>query len=133
MHIDELYCLFNALRLKQNGRHLADNILKWVFLYKNVWISTNISLKSIPNGQSNNNPELIQIMSCRLTNDKPLSEPMMVIYWCIYVSLGLNELTYVGLHDSVDQFHNNYKPFYYFTKLTSMMAFLITISLDYLL
>ena len=31
-------------------------------------------------------------MACRRKGDTPLSEPMMVDYWRIYASLGLNEL-----------------------------------------
>ena len=31
-------------------------------------------------------------MAWHWPGDKPLSKPMMLIYWCIYVSFGLNEL-----------------------------------------
>ena len=37
-----------------------------------------ISLKFVPKGPIDNNPELIQIMAWRQPGDKPLSEPMMV-------------------------------------------------------
>ena len=45
-------------------------------------------------GTINNIPALFQIMACRRTSDKPLSEPMMVsLLTHIYASLGINELT----------------------------------------
>ena len=68
----------NTLRPRQNGRHFPDDILKWIFLNENVWISINISLKFVPGGPINNIPALVQIMAWRRPGDKPLSEPMMV-------------------------------------------------------
>ena len=59
-----------------------------------MWSLINISLKFVPKGQINNIPELVQIMAWHQPDDKPLSEPMMLGYWGIYVSLGLNELIY---------------------------------------
>ena len=56
---------------------LPDDIFKWIFLYENVWISINISLKFVPKGPINNIPPLVQIMAWRRTGDKPLSEPIM--------------------------------------------------------
>ena len=29
---------FNTLRLRQNSRHIPDNIFKWIFLNENIWI-----------------------------------------------------------------------------------------------
>ena len=69
---------FNTLRPRQNGRHFPDDILKWIFLNKNVWISIEIPLKFVPKGQINNIRALVQIMAWRCPGDKPLSEPMMV-------------------------------------------------------
>ena len=43
-------------------------------------------------GSINNIISLVQIMAWRRQGDKPLSEPMVFIYWRIYVSLSLNEL-----------------------------------------
>ena len=68
----------NTLRLRQNGRHFADNIFNCIFSNKNVWISINISLKIVPKGQINNIPAMVQIMAWHRPGDKPLSEPMMV-------------------------------------------------------
>ena len=90
--------LLNTLRLRQYGRHFADDILKYIFLKENVWISIKISLKFVPKGPINNIPALVQIMAWRRPGDKPLSEPILVslglVYWHIYALLGLNELTH---------------------------------------
>ena len=67
----------NTLRPRQNGRHFPDDILKWIFLNGNVWISIKISLKVVPEVPINNIPALVQIMAWRRSGDKPLSEPMM--------------------------------------------------------
>ena len=69
---------FNTLRLRQNGRHFADDIFNRIFVNENVRISIEFSLKFVPKGPINNIPALIQIMAWRRPGDKPLSEPMMV-------------------------------------------------------
>ena len=69
---------FNTLRPRQNGRQLADDIFKCIFLNENVWISIRIFFKFVPKGLINNIPALVQIMAWRRPGDKPLSEPMMV-------------------------------------------------------
>ena len=84
---------FITLRPRQNGRHFADAIFKCIFSNQNAWISLKITLKFVPKVRINNIPALVQIMAWRRPGDKPLSEPMMVlVYWRIYASLGLNEL-----------------------------------------
>ena len=70
---------FNTLRPRQNGRHPADDIFKWIFLNENVWFLIKISLKFVPKGLINNIPSLVQIMAWRRPGNKPLCEPMMVI------------------------------------------------------
>ena len=67
----------NTLRPRQNGRRFADDTFKRIFLNENVKITIKISLKFVPNGPINNNLALVQIMACRRSGDKPLSEPMM--------------------------------------------------------
>ena len=49
-----------TLRSK-HGRLFPDDILKWIFLNQNVWISIRISLKFVPRGPFNNMPALVQI------------------------------------------------------------------------
>ena len=68
----------NSLRLRQNGRHFADDIFKCIVVNENIWIPIKISLKFVPKGSINNIPVLVQIMACRLDGAKPLSEPMLV-------------------------------------------------------
>ena len=69
---------FNTLRARQSGRHIPDDILKCIFLNKNVWILIKISLKFVPKGRMNNIPVLGQITAWRRPGDKQLSEPKMV-------------------------------------------------------
>ena len=68
----------NTLRPRQNERHFADDLFKYIFLNENAWISLEFSLKFVPKVQINNIPALVQIMAWRRPSDKPLSEPMMV-------------------------------------------------------
>ena len=72
--------ILNTLRLKQNGRHFANNIFKCISLDENVWILIKISLKFILKGPNNNIDitALVQIMAWCWQGDKPFSEPMMV-------------------------------------------------------
>ena len=68
----------NTLRLRQNGRHFADYMFKWIFLNENIWILLKISLKFVPKVWINNIPALVQIMAWRWPGNKLLSEPMVV-------------------------------------------------------
>ena len=70
---------FNTFRPRQNCRHFAGDIFKYIFLNENIRISLKISLKSVPNVLITNIPTLVQIMAWRRPGTKPLSEPMMVI------------------------------------------------------
>ena len=100
----------NTLRPRQNGRHLADDMFKCIFLNENVWIPIEISLKFVPKGSINNNPSLFQIMAWCRPGDKPLSEPMMVsslTHICVTRPQWVNKLSshrrqgiYVGLPKS---------------------------------
>ena len=69
------------LRLRQDGRHFADDI----FLNENVWISIKILLKFVPKGQIYKSPALFQIMAWRRPGDKPLSEIMVVRFTDAYM------------------------------------------------
>ena len=79
----------NTLRPRQKGRHFPGDTFKRIFLNENA----EISLKFVPKDPINKIPALLQIMAWRRPGNKPLSEPIMVGYWRIYASLGLNELT----------------------------------------
>ena len=85
--------VINTLRLRQDGRHFANDIFKCIFLNENAWISIKISLKFVPKGPINKIPALVQMMAWRRSGDKPLSGQWWSVYWRTYVSLGLNELS----------------------------------------
>ena len=69
---------FNTLRPGQNDHHFADDNFKRIFLNENARISIKISLKCVSDGPISNIPALVQIMAWRRSDDKPLSEIMMV-------------------------------------------------------
>ena len=73
-----LSSFIDTLRPRQNGRHFADDILKYIFLNENAWIPIEISLKFVPKIPIDNIPALVYIMAWRRPGDKPLSEPMVV-------------------------------------------------------
>ena len=76
--VENVVCVFNTLRPRQNGRPFADDTFKRIFLNENVRISIKISLKFVPKGPINYNQPLVQVMAWRRSGDKPLSEPIMV-------------------------------------------------------
>ena len=51
--------IINTLRLRQNGRHLPNDIFKCIFSNENIWISIKFSLKFVPEGPINNIPALV--------------------------------------------------------------------------
>ena len=53
-------CFLNWLRPRRNKLPFAGHNFKCIFLNENVLISIKVSLKFIPKGPINNNPELIQ-------------------------------------------------------------------------
>ena len=64
---------------------ITDNIFKRIFLNENVAILIQISLMIVSKGPIDNKPALVQIMACRRTGDKPLSEPMMAYFTDAYM------------------------------------------------
>ena len=62
----------------KNGHSFADDTFKRIFLDENVRVSIRISLKFVLKGPSDNIPALVQIMAWCRSDNKPLSEPMMV-------------------------------------------------------
>ena len=73
--VDEIV---NTSRLRQNGCDFIDDIFKCISVNENVQIFIKISLKFVPKGPIDNIPALVQIMAWHQTDDKPLSEPMML-------------------------------------------------------
>ena len=68
----------NTLKPRQNGRHFADAIFKYIFLNVNVWISLKFSLTFVPEVLINNIPSLVPIMAWCRPGNKPLSEAMLI-------------------------------------------------------
>ena len=64
----------------QNGRHFADDLFRYIFLNKNIWISIKISLKFVPKYLINHIPALVQIMAWCRPGDKPLSDSKMAYF-----------------------------------------------------
>ena len=112
--------VFNALRLRQNGRHFAD-IFKWIFLNENIWILIKISLNFVPKGRINNIPALVLIMAWRWWGDQPLSEPMMVSLlthicitwpeWVKDVPLTTSSTSNSHQHDSLFKYQSYWEPY----------------------
>ena len=75
----------NTLRPRQDGGYLTDDVLKYIFLNENVWISLKIPLKFVPRGPINTITALVQKMSWHRSGDKPLSEPMVVKFTDAYM------------------------------------------------
>ena len=71
---------FNTLRPRQNARHFANDIFKCLFLNENIYILIEISPKLDTKGPINNVPALFQIMAWLRTDDKPLSETILMVY-----------------------------------------------------
>ena len=109
--VDTVMTKLNTLRLRQNGRHFADDVLKCIFLNENMWISLEISLKFVPEGPINNIPALVQIMAWRRPGDKPLSEPMMVsllTHICVTRPQWVNSPGQNGQHSDRRHFEMNF-------------------------
>ena len=79
----------------QNGRHLADNIFKWIFLYENVLISVNISLKLVHSGLIINKSLLVQVMACHQTGNIIWTKDGLN-YWRMYMSFAPTGLAHWG-------------------------------------
>ena len=75
---DKWMISISTLRPRQNGRPFPDDTFKRIFLIENVWISIKNSLKFVHKCPIDNIPTLVQIMAWRRTDDKPLSQQMMV-------------------------------------------------------
>ena len=81
--VSQATSMFSTLRRRWNRRHFADNIFKCILFNKSVLISTKISLKYIRKGPINDIPALVQIMAWHRPDDKPLSEPMIILHICV--------------------------------------------------
>ena len=72
---------FNTLRLRQNGRHFADNIFKGIFFNENIWLSHEIWLKCILKGLGDNKSTLVQAMTWSKTGNMSVSAAMKTKFY----------------------------------------------------
>ena len=88
-------------RLKQTGRHFADDIFKHISLTKNTWISLTISLQFVPKRPTNNIPAWVQMMAWGRPGNNPSINQRWLVYRRMYPLLGLIELILCFISDSV--------------------------------
>ena len=82
----------NALRPRQNGGHFSDDTFKWIFFNENVWIWIKFQ-KFVAWGPISN---ILYWFRYWLGADQAAShylDQWWLVYWSIYASLGLNELS----------------------------------------
>ena len=82
----------NTLWQRQNGRDFANNIIKCIFVNENAHILIKFHWSLFPRVKINNIPALVQIMAWRPPGENHYLNQYCLVYWCIYVSLGLKEL-----------------------------------------
>ena len=82
--------IINTLRPRQNGRHFADDIFKCIFLNENVSIVVKISLKFV---QLTIFQHWFRWWLGAVQATSHYLNQWWLVYWRIYASLGLNELT----------------------------------------
>ena len=114
------------MKLRQKGRHFADDIFKCIFLNENLWILLKISLKFIPKVWIHNIPALVQIMAWRQPGDKPLSEPIIAYFAEVYMHHSAS-ITYYKVNWSVpSQYLNQWLLVYWCIYASLLMHICIT-------
>ena len=91
---DPLYMIWPEMvnTLRQNGHHYTDDIFKYSFLNKNVWISIKILLMFVPWGRMTFQHRFKKWLGTHWATNHYLNQ-WWLVYWRIYASLDLNELT----------------------------------------
>ena len=80
---------------RQNGRHCADKNLNCILFNEKVWISSKISQMFVCRSPIDNIPALVQVMASRRTDKQAIIWASGgLVYWGIFVSLGLNAWTH---------------------------------------
>ena len=67
----------NTMQPKQYGYHFAGDISKTVFVYGNVIILIQISMKIVPQGPTHNNSNTSSAKGSVLSSNKPLPDPKL--------------------------------------------------------
>ena len=84
----QIYEVLNTLRLRQNGHHFPDDTFKCIFLNENTRVLILIPLKFGLKDPINNIP----------AGSGNFLKQWCVVYWRIYASLSLNELSSLHFH-----------------------------------
>ena len=74
----------------QNGRHVADDIFKCIFMNEKFWIWIWFFLKFVPKGPIENKWALVQVMAWYQTGDKPLPEVILTQFTDAYQGKWVN-------------------------------------------
>ena len=77
--------LINSSPPGQNGRHVADDVFKCIFLNEKFCILIRIALRFVPKGPIDNKSALVQVMAWHPTGDKQLLEPMLTQFTDAYM------------------------------------------------
>ena len=64
---------------------ISQTTISNAFSWKKSFVFDYNFTELFPNGPTDNNPVLVQIMACRGTGDKPLSEPMLTQFTDAYM------------------------------------------------
>ena len=72
-----VHTISRVMKSAQNGRDVADNIFKCIFLKDNVFILFWNPIKLVPEVPIDSKWVLVQIMAWRRAKDEPLFEPLM--------------------------------------------------------
>ena len=73
------------MKPEQNGRHIADDTFKWIFLIENCCILIKISLEFVPESLIHNKSALVKVMAWCQEGNKPLPEPMLTQFMDWYI------------------------------------------------
>ena len=89
---DHCIIITSTLRLRQNGCHFPDNILKWIFLNQDEWLSIKIHWSLFLGVQLTIFEHWFRLWLDAGQATSHYLNQCRWVYWRIYVSLGLNEL-----------------------------------------
>ena len=92
---------FNIFRPRQNGRNFPDDIFKCIVLNENVWISIKISLKFVPSVRLTIFQHWLRKWLGAVQATSHYMNQWWLVYWRIYMSRGLIELTRSCIGSSV--------------------------------
>ena len=84
---------FSLLSSQDEMAAISHDIFKCISMNEKLSLLIWISLKFVPEGPIDNKLALVQVIAGRRRGGKPSPEPMLTQFRCIYVALGVDELT----------------------------------------